>query len=302
MNNPYLHSKKLGFVGAGNMAQALIRGLLESKMVAADHVYVSNRTPGKTQKLKDLYGVHVCTSNEEVVENADIVILAVKPQDLLLAIEPLSQFFLQEQIVISLAAGVRMQTLEKNLPQTRLVRLMPNTPALIGKGLIGYLLNEQDPGLEATVEDLFSCLGKVIRMADEEQLEAFMVASSSGTGFIFEIMMYWQDWIEEHGFDPKVARDNCCPGAGNGLRSNHTKACSSTQRNSLRKHRQRTKSQRCRHHAYELACRSPAIRWHRNIRQAQCSVNLVTLICRLVWLGEDLGLGREANCRSHEYS
>lgn len=203
----YLHSKKLGFIGAGNMAQAIIRGLIESGKVPAQNIFVSNRTPGKLQKLKDQFGIQVCTSNEQAIEKSDMVILAVKPQDLLQAIEPLSQYFLQGQIVISLAAGIRLQTLEKNLPQTRLVRMMANTPALIGKGVIGYLMNENDPGLETLVEDFFECLGKMIRMADEEQLVAFMVASSSGTGFIFELMMYWQDWIEEHGFEPKVARE-----------------------------------------------------------------------------------------------
>ncbi|HRO68058.1 MAG TPA: pyrroline-5-carboxylate reductase dimerization domain-containing protein, partial [Pseudobdellovibrionaceae bacterium] len=134
-------------------------------------------------------------------------ILSVKPQDLLAAIEPISQAFLDGQIVISLAAGVRMETLEKLLPQCRIVRLMPNTPSLIQRGLLGYLLNDdEDDPLEGIVEDLFAPLGRVVKMADEEQLEAFMVACSSGTGFIFELMMYWQDWILEHGFDQDVAK------------------------------------------------------------------------------------------------
>lgn len=205
--NHFLKSKKVGFVGAGNMTQAIVQGLLEGQILGAQQIFVSNRSPGKLQKLKDQFGVHICTSNEDVVEKSDIVILAVKPQDLLTAIEPISQSFLEAQIVISLAAGIRMNTLSKNLPQTRLVRMIPNTPTLIRKGLMGYLLNESDPGLETTVEDLFSPLGKVFRMEDEDKLESFMVASSSGTGFIFEFMMYWQDWIEEHGFDSRVAQE-----------------------------------------------------------------------------------------------
>lgn len=205
--NPYVRSLKVGFIGAGNMSQALIKGFCESHMVLANHIFVSNRSPGKLQKLKDSFGVQICSSNEEVVEKVDIVILAVKPQDLLAAIEPISQSFLDKQMVVSLAAGVRMDTLEKNLPQTRIARLMPNTPSLIGKGVLGYLLNEKDDGFESIIEDLFQVLGRVIAMNDEEQLEAFMVASSSGTGFIFELMMYWQDWIEERGFDSAQAKD-----------------------------------------------------------------------------------------------
>lgn len=205
--NQFLKSRTIGFLGAGNMAQAMIRGLLETDFIVPQRVMVSNRSPGKLQKLSEQFGVTTARSNEELVERADILILSVKPQDLLAAIEPISQAFLDGQIVISLAAGVRMETLEKLLPQCRIVRLMPNTPSLIQRGLLGYLLNDdEDDPLEGIVEDLFAPLGRVVKMADEEQLEAFMVACSSGTGFIFELMMYWQDWILEHGFDQDVAK------------------------------------------------------------------------------------------------
>lgn len=205
--NQYLKSRTIGFLGAGNMAQAIIRGLLEKELVRPDHIVASNRSPGKLQKLNEQYGIRTAGSNEELAEQADILIISVKPQDLLTAIEPISQAFVQDQIIISLAAGARMQTLEKLLPQCRLVRLMPNTPSLIGRGVIGYLMNDdEDTGLESMVEDLFQGLGRVIKVADEDQLEALMVAASSGPGFIFELMMYWQDWILEHGFDAEAAR------------------------------------------------------------------------------------------------
>lgn len=205
--NPYLRSRTIGFLGAGNMAQAIIRGLLEKEFVVPHKVIASNRSPGKLQRLAEQYGIQQATSNEDLAEKADILILGVKPQDLITAIEPISQAFVQDQIIISLAAGVRMKTLEQLLPQCRLVRLIPNTPSLIGRGLLGYLRNDNDDdALEAIVEDLFSPLGQVIQMSDEDQLEAFTVACSSGTGFIFEMMMYWQDWILEHGFEADVAR------------------------------------------------------------------------------------------------
>lgn len=205
--NQYLKSRTIGFLGAGNMAQAIIRGLLEKELVRPDHIVASNRSPGKLQKLNEQYGIRTAGSNEELAEQADILIISVKPQDLLTAIEPISQAFVQDQIIISLAAGARMQTLEKLLPQCRLVRLMPNTPSLIGRGVIGYLMNDdEDTGLESMVEDLFQGLGRVIKVADEDQLEALMIAASSGPGFIFELMMYWQDWILEHGFDAEAAR------------------------------------------------------------------------------------------------
>lgn len=188
------------------MSQAMIKGLLESGL-DAQKIYVSNRTPGKLQKLSENHHVQICDSNEELVEKVDVVIIAVKPQDLLAAVEPLSHAFLDRQIVISLAAGIRMDTLEKHLPRCRLVRLMPNTPTLISKGLLGFLTNDDsDEALKTVVEDMCTPLGSVFEMEDEDQFEAFMIGCSSGTGFVFEFMTYWQEWIEEHGFEPEIAQ------------------------------------------------------------------------------------------------
>ncbi|MNJ92793.1 Pyrroline-5-carboxylate reductase [compost metagenome] len=203
--NPLLKAQKIGFLGAGNMAQAMIKGLIEGG-IPAKHIYASNRTPGKIHKLVEQYGISPASSNEELVETCDIVIFAVKPQDLMTALEPVIRFFNEHTIVASIVAGIRMDTLEKALPQCRLARVMPNTPSLIGRGVIGYLLNEEDSAVEATIEDLFEPLGRVIKVQDEDQFEALMISCSSGTGFVFEMMMYWQDWIEEHGFSTEEAR------------------------------------------------------------------------------------------------
>ncbi|MGZ3742244.1 MAG: pyrroline-5-carboxylate reductase family protein [Pseudobdellovibrionaceae bacterium] len=204
--NQLLKRQKIGFLGAGNMTQAIIKGMLESGVTTSSQILASNRTPGKLQKLTDLYKIQSIDTNESLVENSDIVILAVKPQDLLTAIEPIASSFHDDQIVISLAAGISMQTLEKYLPNARLVRMMPNTPSIIGRGVIGYLLNEIDEALEAVVEDMCSPLGYTLKVEDEDQFEALMISCSSGTGFVLEMMMYWQDWIVEHGFDEETAK------------------------------------------------------------------------------------------------
>ena len=187
------------------MTQAILKGMIEGGLIPLQNLSVSNRTPGKLLKIKEQFGVNSAESNEDLVENSDIVVLGMKPQDLLQAIEPISQSFRDGQIVISIAAGIRTSTLEKLLPQCRIVRVMPNTPALIGKGVIGYYSSEPDEGLEAMTEALFQPLGSVIQNEDEDQFEALMVACSSGTGFVFEIMTYFQDWLEEHGFLPEQA-------------------------------------------------------------------------------------------------
>lgn len=197
---------KIGFIGVGNMAQAILKGLIDSKVVSHKSIFATNRSEGKLQKTSEFFSINALSSNEELIDQADVVILAMKPQDLSAAIDPIASTFRPGQIVISLAAGVTLRTLEKKLPDCRIVRVMPNTPALINKGVTGYLTSQKDAGLETLVEDLFSPLGSVIKVDDESQLEALMVSCSSGIGFVYEMMMYMQDWVEERGFEPEVAR------------------------------------------------------------------------------------------------
>lgn len=205
--NYLLKSQNIGFVGAGNMTQSVIKGLLTSGQFLSSHIYVSNRSHGKLKKLEEQYKIIIAESNEKLVESSNVIVLAVKPQDLLAAIEPISQFFTQDKIVISLAAGITLEILKKYLPQARIVRVMPNTPSLIREGLIGVLSKEKDDYVISMVEDLFETIGKVIVVDDEDQFEALMIACSSGTGFLFELMLYWQEWIEQHGFSPKIAKE-----------------------------------------------------------------------------------------------
>ncbi|WII70619.1 pyrroline-5-carboxylate reductase [Bdellovibrio sp. 22V] len=204
--NPFLKSQKIGFLGAGNMAQAMIKGLLEGG-IPSKNIFATNRSEGKLLKLAETFKINPVSSNEVLIDTCDIIILAVKPQDLLQALEPVTRAFDENKVVISVAAGIRMEKLERFIQGARLSRVMPNTPSLIGRGVIGYLLNDDDDNaLESTVEDLFAPLGRVIKVSDEDQFEALMVSCSSGTGFVFEMMMYWQDWIEEHGFSQEEAR------------------------------------------------------------------------------------------------
>ena len=197
---------KIGFIGAGHMAQALIKGMVQSKAVRPEQIIVSNRTPGKLIKLQETFGVQTRAQNEQVAEECDVVILAMKPQDLSTAIVSVAGAFNEHQIVISLAAGIPFSILEKQISDGRLVRFMPNTPSIIGRGLLGFMCQVPDDYVSSTMEDLFSSLGVVIEVETEEKLDALMISCSSGTGFVFEMMMYWQDWIAERGFTDEEAR------------------------------------------------------------------------------------------------
>ena len=207
MIHPLMKIIKIGFIGAGNMTQALIKGTLESKQVKNSQIYVSNRTPGKLVKLTELYpGLNARQYNEKIVDECDIVILAMKPQDLPSAISEISEKFREEQIIISLAAGINVEALEKIIPTGRLARMMPNTPSLIGRGVIGLLTQNMDESGSDLIHDIFKSLGIMLDVETEDQFDALMVSCSSGTGFVFEMMMYWQDWIQERGFTDEESK------------------------------------------------------------------------------------------------
>lgn len=203
MKFPY----KLGLLGFGNMAQALLRGWMEKKVLEASAVYISNRSPGKTLRIQEEWPVHVCLTNEEVLDSADIVFVAVKPQDLDSALDPILPSIRSRQIIVSLAAGVSMRSLKKKSTEARWVKVAANTPSIIQKGVFGIYQESADQGVETLLNDLLAPLGKVYMCETEDEFEAVMVGCSAGTGFVYELMMYFQDWMEERGIDSPSARD-----------------------------------------------------------------------------------------------
>jgi pyrroline-5-carboxylate reductase len=146
-------------------------------------------------------------TNEELVDTCDVVFLAMKPQDLLPAVEPIATSFQPHHVVVSLAAGIEISRLKRVMVQgPSIVRVMPNTPSRIGGGVVGIY----NPSRRADVDDrlrrLLSPMGVLVELEDEEQLRAILVAAAAGTGFVLELMIYWQDWLEEHKFTPEQAR------------------------------------------------------------------------------------------------
>jgi len=198
----------VGFVGAGNMCATLIEGWLAKSLIVPGDVVVSNRTPGKPKKLSEQWGVRIAATNEELVDQSNVVVLAVKPQDLVTAIEPIASVFRQDQIVVSLAAGVSLPRLRKVIPGAgHLVRVMANTPARIMRGTFGYCTSRPDLIVDRFMDRMFKPLGFTLKLDEGEPFEAFSVATSAGVGFIFELMIYWQEWLEERGIDPAVAAE-----------------------------------------------------------------------------------------------
>ncbi|PIT99311.1 MAG: pyrroline-5-carboxylate reductase [Bdellovibrionales bacterium CG10_big_fil_rev_8_21_14_0_10_45_34] len=199
---------KFGFIGTGNMSQSIIHGLIDVGKWDPKKIFVSNRSAGKQDRIVADLGVQPCRSNEELIDKVDVVFLCMKPQDLVAAIEPIGLSFEAYHRVFSLLAGVNLQTLRNLIPSAQsIVRLAPNLTVRFGTGVVGYCVDRVDFGQEQFVEDLLSPLGKVIKVQEGDELNSLTVATSSGVGFLFEIMSYMQDWLEDYGFEAEQARD-----------------------------------------------------------------------------------------------
>ena len=199
--------ENVGFIGAGNMCQAIIEGWLNAGTFNPSEIFVSNRTEGKLKRVVDQFKVNACGTNEEVIDKSDVVIIAVKPQDFDAAIEPITSSFHEDQIVVSLAAGVPLRKLKRLLPALpHVTRVMSNTPARVGRGAFSYCVLKDNLRVDRWMERTFGALGLVVRLDEGDQFEAAMIATSAGVGFVFELMTYWQEWIEERGIDAATAR------------------------------------------------------------------------------------------------
>ena len=198
---------KFGFMGVGNMAQAMIARMLESKVVEPHQIYCSNRSEPRLEKVKATFNINTLRTNEDLVDTCHFVFLCMKPQDLISAIEPIGTAFRPDQTVVSLAAGIQVDRLKKYMLQNPVVcRLMPNTPTKIGRGIMGLYISSPRPDIARQLTHVLAPLGQIISADDEEQLQAILVAASAGTGFVYELMIYWQEWLEEHKFTPEMAR------------------------------------------------------------------------------------------------
>lgn len=209
----FLKKKKIGFLGAGSMTQHILEPLLKIGVLKPEQVFVSNRSPLKLQKLAQRFSIQTCMSNEDLLEKVDIVILALKPQDLYEGLEPVLSYFRPNHEVISLAAGVSLKSLRKLLPEVQLLsRVMLSTAVKIQKAVMAYdfILRGQfaqsaDEGA-FSVKALFSPLGKLLFLKGDQAFRAFTVGAGSGVAVIYELMLYWQEWLVDYDITEEEAR------------------------------------------------------------------------------------------------
>ena len=176
---------RIAFLGGGNMASALIGGLLK-KGVDASSISVVEVSPAARERLAARHGVRASSAPEAATQKADTLVLAVKPQDMRPAAEALAGVA-RGKLVVSIAAGVRLEALSRWLGGHRkLVRCMPNTPALIGAGISGlYALPEVSPDERKRAEAVLAAVGEVVWLTEERLLDPVTAVSGSGPAYVF---------------------------------------------------------------------------------------------------------------------
>lgn len=171
----------IGFIGGGNMAEALVKGMTASGM---KDILVSDPMPEKRKNLVLAYGIRTTDSNREVVSSCEIIILAVKPQNMDIVLDEIVHEVDDTKTVVSIAAGITLGYLQARLKTTRLIRVMPNTPAIVGAGMSVVSLCGCLSGREVDiVKTILMSVGKVLVMP-EESMNAVTAISGSGPAFV----------------------------------------------------------------------------------------------------------------------
>jgi pyrroline-5-carboxylate reductase len=186
---PLRLDKTIGFVGAGNMAEALIRGLIQGSVVGPERIVASHPRPERLEELRATYGIRTTLDNAELARTCEIVVLSIKPQILERVVREIASALQQGVLVISVAAGVDTPTIESHMPSGgRVVRAMPNMPALVRAAATaiarGRHAHEADL-LEARA--IFDAVGITVTL-DESHLDAVTGLSGSGPAYIFLIL------------------------------------------------------------------------------------------------------------------
>ena len=211
-----LSNCRFAFIGCGVMAEVIIAGLLRKKLVGPEQIVGSHPRQARREEMHVKYGIAMFDSNREAVtetapEGADessVVVLAVKPQRLHGVLEELKGGLVKEQLVVSVVAGARIETITEQLLHASVVRTMPNTPAQIGEGVTAWTASsEVTEKQESQVCAMLEALGKTVRVENERQIDMATALSATGPTYIFLVMEALIDAGVHMGFSRHVAQD-----------------------------------------------------------------------------------------------
>ena len=181
--------KTVGFIGCGNMGSAMIRGIIDSKVVAPENLIVNDQNVKKMKSLKDDLDIQVETSGNALVKKADIIFLAVKPNVYGVVLEAIKKDFTKDKIFVSIAAGITKVFIENILgDDKKIVRSMPNTPALVGEGMSALSPNNNLSSEEINeILNLFEAFGEA-EIIDEYLFHSVIGVSGSSPAYVFKFI------------------------------------------------------------------------------------------------------------------
>lgn len=198
----------IGFIGTGNMAQAIIHGLIKAGQ-PSEQIYCANPSLDILEQLKSHYPtIHISHNNDEIAKNSDILLLSVKPQKMAQALDSIQNLDLTNKLIVSIAAGVETETIGTQLRQNiAIVRAMPNTPAMIGAGATGLFANslvtEQQQML---AEQIFNAIGLSVWIESESQMDLVTAISGSGPAHYFYFLEAVIKSATKQGMDLETAK------------------------------------------------------------------------------------------------
>ena len=215
-----LQDASLSFIGCGVMAEAIIGGLLRRELVTSAQIIGSHPRPARREELQTKYGITVVESNAQAANygpmteddrparKSSIVILAVKPQRVSTVLNELRGQLQEEQLVLSIVAGAKIETLASELGHPSIVRAMPNTPAQIGQGMTAWTATPQVGEAQlAQVRALLGALGKEMYVETERMIDMATALSATGPTYIFLVMEALVDAGVHMGFSRHVAQE-----------------------------------------------------------------------------------------------
>ena len=203
-----LANRTIATVGSGVMAEAMIAGLLRGNLVTPQQVVASHPRPERRAALEETHGIRVVASNVDAVTDADVVILAVKPQMLARVGREIGPHLKDGQLVLSVLAGPTTHALTGTLGHGQVVRAMPNTPARIGNGMtVWYATPATTEDQRAQAKSLLSALGAELEVEDEKWVAMATAISGTGPAYVFLVMEALIDAAVHLGFPRHIAHD-----------------------------------------------------------------------------------------------
>lgn len=203
--NP-LADARLAFVGAGVMAEAMIAGLLKQAMIPPGHIVASHPRADRRHKLEERLGISTVESNREAAQEADLVVLTIKPQVLKAVMRQLFGSLSPEQVVVSVIAGAPIDVLMDGLGHEAIVRVMPNTPAQVGQGMSVW---STTPGVteqqRLRIQTLLRALGEELWVDEEKYVDMATALSGTGPTYVFLMMEALIDAGVHMGFPRRIA-------------------------------------------------------------------------------------------------